>query len=50
MTANASVPRGETLTRAPGAAEAAKKMRCRAMKSLWLASMLGNCLPMARDF
>src|SRR6202167_5026414 len=47
MTANASVPRGDTLTRAPGAAEAAKKMRCRRTKSRWLASRLGNCLPMA---
>src|SRR5271165_4290399 len=50
MIANASVPRGDTLTRAFGAAEAAKKMRWRLMKSRQLASIEGSCLAMARGF
>src|SRR5271165_6455665 len=48
MTAKASVPRGDRLTCAPGAAEAAKKIRCRAMKSRQLASMQGSTLAMTR--
>ena len=48
--ASASVPRGDTFTRAFGAADAAKKMRWRLMKSRQLASIEGSCFAMARRF
>ena len=50
MTANRSVPRGERLMCAPGAAVAAKKILWRAMKSRQVSSMPGSSFAMIPEF